>query len=72
MAGPSDECDIKGDGENLEIGFNNRYLLEALRAAPADLIRINITSGISPCVIIPADGEQQFSLYDPAGPPESQ
>ena len=58
----SDECAVKGDGENLEIGFNNRYLLEALRAAPSDLIRIKITSGISPCVIIPADESSNF-LY---------
>jgi DNA polymerase-3 subunit beta len=58
----SDECAVKGDGENMEIGFNNRYLLEALKVAPADYIRINITSGISPCVIIPADGSSSF-LY---------
>ena len=58
----SDECPVKGDGDNMEIGFNNRYLLEALRAAPADLVRIKITSGISPCVIVPADGNNNF-LY---------
>ncbi len=58
----SDECAVKGDGEGLEIGFNNRYLLEVLKAAPADTIRINITSGISPCIIIPADGTNSF-LY---------
>jgi DNA polymerase III subunit beta len=58
----SDECAVKGDGEGLEIGFNNRYLLEALKAAPADHIRFIITSGISPCIIIPADGSSSF-LY---------
>jgi DNA polymerase-3 subunit beta len=58
----SDECPAKGDGEELEIGFNNRYLLEALRAAPADKIRMKITSGTSPCVIVPADGSTNF-LY---------
>ncbi len=58
----SDECPVKGDGEELEIGFNNRYLLEALKAAPADSIRIKITSGITPCIILPADGGNSF-LY---------
>lgn len=58
----SDECPIKGDGEGLEIGFNNRYLLEALKAAPADNIQIKITSGITPCVILPDDGSSSF-LY---------
>lgn len=58
----SDECAAKGDGDDIEIGFNNRYLLEALRAAPSDTIRIKINSGITPCVIIPADGSSKF-LY---------
>lgn len=58
----SDECVVKGDGEGLEIGFNNRYLLEALKAAPANNIRINIASGSLPCIIIPADGSSSF-LY---------
>ncbi len=58
----SDECVVKGDGEELEIGFNNRYLLEALKAAPSDSIRIKITSGIAPCIIQPADGGSSF-LY---------
>ncbi|MEL4107109.1 DNA polymerase III subunit beta [Oscillospiraceae bacterium WX1] len=58
----SDECPVKGDGENMEIGFNNRYLLDALKAAPSDQVRINITSGITPCIIVPADGSNNF-LY---------
>ncbi|HHT16874.1 MAG TPA: DNA polymerase III subunit beta [Papillibacter sp.] len=58
----SDECAVSGDGEDLEIGFNNRYLLDALKAAPADKIRLKITSGVSPCVIVPADGKANF-LY---------
>lgn len=58
----TDECPVSGDGEGLEIGFNNRYLLDALRAAPADKVRLKITSGVSPCVIVPADGSANF-LY---------
>jgi DNA polymerase-3 subunit beta len=59
----TDECPVKGDGDNFEIGFNNRYLLEALKAAPSDIIRIKITSGgTPPCLIVPADGSDSF-LY---------
>ena len=58
----SDECVISGDGEELEIGFNNKYLLEALKAAPADSVRIELSSGVTPCIITPVDGEQNF-LY---------
>lgn len=57
-----DQCQISGDGGNLEIGFNNKYLLDALKAAPADQIRLELTSSVSPCVILPAEGEESF-LY---------
>ena len=33
-----DVCRISGDGRGLEIGFNNRYLMDALRYAPADTV----------------------------------
>jgi len=59
----SDECKTSGDAEDLEIGFNNKYLLEALKAAPADKICIQLTSGVSPCVIVPADSEDNSFLY---------
>ena len=56
----TDECGVDGDGEGLEIGFNNRYMLDALRAVPSDEINIQISSGISPCVIVPSDGSDRF------------
>ena len=56
----SDECSVSGDGEGLEIGFNNRYLSEALKAAPADTVKLMLTSSVSPCVIVPADGSDNF------------
>jgi len=58
----SDECAVSGDGEGLEIGFNDKYLLEALKAAPADNITIELNSGVTPCVISPADDSNKF-LY---------
>lgn len=57
-----DACIVEGDGGNLEIGFNNRYLLDALKAAPAEEICVCLNTGSSPCVITPAEGEQNF-LY---------
>lgn len=56
----SDQCVVKGDGGELEIGFNNRYLMEALKAAPADRVRIELQSGVSPCVILPTNGTEKF------------
>ena len=57
-----DVCAIDGDGKGLTIGFNNRYLMDALKYAPADEVRIELNTGISPCIILPADGEERF-LY---------
>lgn len=56
-----DQCAVKGDGKGLEIGFNNQYLLDALRAAPADTLRVCFNNASSPCVIVPEDGTNGFS-----------
>ena len=58
----ADICRLEGDGRDLEIGFNNRYLMEALRYAPAETVKIELNTGISPCIILPEDGEENF-LY---------
>ena len=58
----SDVCQISGDGKDLEIGFNNRYLMDAMRYCPADLVRLELNTGISPAIIVPAEGEENF-LY---------
>ena len=57
-----DECPLSGDGGGLEIGFNNKNLMDALKAAPADKVRLELTTGVSPCVILPTEGEENF-LY---------
>ena len=57
-----DVCRLEGDGEGLEIGFNNRYLMEALRYAPADTVRIELNTSVSPAILVPTDGKDSF-LY---------
>ena len=57
-----DVCRVSGDGDGLEIGFNNRYLMEALRYAPADEVKIELNTGVSPAIIVPVNGEENF-LY---------
>lgn len=55
-----DACSCEGTGEDVEIGFNDRYLRDALRAAPADALLICINTGSSPCVLVPADETGKF------------
>ena len=56
----ADQCVISGDGQGLEIGFNNKYLMDALKNAPADKLRLEFSTGVAPCVILPAEGEENF------------
>ena len=56
----ADQCPIQGNGCNLEIGFNNKYLMDALKNAPADRLRLEFNSGVAPCVILPTEGEEKF------------
>lgn len=58
----ADQCAVDGDGGGLEIGFNNKYLMDALKAAPADRVRMELSTGVSPCVILPDDESDNF-LY---------
>ena len=58
-----DVCHLDGDGGGLEIGFNNRYLLDALKAAPSDELKICLNNGSAPCVIHPADETDESFLY---------
>ena len=49
-----------GSGNGLEIGFNNRYMMEALKAASREKVTLELSSPITPCIIVPADGEDNF------------
>ncbi len=44
-------------GGEIEIGFNNRYLLEALRASEGEQIYIEFIGPINPCLITPEKGD---------------
>ena len=56
-----DRCSIAGDGKELEIGFNVRYLADALREVPSEEVTLELTNGLSPIVMTPVDGTDSFS-----------
>lgn len=60
LGSAADACPVEGDGSGLEIGFNNRYMIDALRAVPAEKIKLEFTSPVTPCIIVPAEGEENF------------
>ncbi len=58
-----DRCPITGDGNNLEIGFNNRFLMDAVKAAPASRVRLELNTPTSPCLVLPRKEEKDNFLY---------
>ena len=56
-----DICTFEGSGEGLQIGFNDRYLKDALKAAAKDELLICINTPSSPCIIRAADGTENFT-----------
>ena len=56
-----DVCDLSGDGHELEIGFNCRYLLDALKAVPEDEVVLELSNGLSPIVLTPCDKSGKFA-----------
>ncbi|MBQ8620987.1 MAG: DNA polymerase III subunit beta [Oscillospiraceae bacterium] len=56
-----DRCAIAGDGKELEIGFNVRYLADALRVIPSEEVVMELTNGLSPIVLTPAEEKYDYS-----------
>ena len=60
-----DVCPIAGDGKDLEIGFNCRYLLDALRAVPDSECTLEMINGLSPIVLNPTQGDRYSYMVLP-------
>ena len=56
-----DRCAIAGDGKELEIGFNVRYLADALRVIPSEEVVLELTNGLSPIVLTPVEEKYDYS-----------
>ena len=56
-----DRCSIAGDGGELEIGFNVRYLIDALRVVPSEEVCLELTNNLSPIVLTPVEDKHDFS-----------
>ncbi len=56
-----DQCLCEGNGEGLEIGFNDRYLMDALKAASKDELLFCVNTASSPSILKAADGSDGFT-----------
>lgn len=56
-------CDM--NGEKMVIGFNNRYLLDAVRAVQSDKVRLFLTAADRAVKIMEADGDGSVAIIMP-------
>ncbi|MDR3178483.1 MAG: DNA polymerase III subunit beta [Oscillospiraceae bacterium] len=61
----NDEILVKKDGDNLEIGLNSKYLIDALRNTKGDVIQMLFSGALAPIKILPQDGENFMFLVLP-------
>ena len=55
-----EEIYLSTEGKNLEVGFNPKYFLDALRAINDDEIYVDFGSNISPCIIRPVEEDGDY------------
>lgn len=61
----SDEFEAKLSGAPVEMGFNNRYLLDALRNTEGDEARVQLSGPLSPMKVLPREGNSFLFLVLP-------
>ncbi len=60
-----EEMSAQVTGEDLDIAFNVRYLLEGLRALPSPEVQLQCNSATSPAILTPVSGLQMTYLVMP-------
>lgn len=68
MGRATDQISAEISGDQLEIGFNNKYLLDALRAAETDEVRLQLGGPDQPDARS-AEGGRRVFVPRPAGTP---
>ena len=54
-----DEIEVEQEGDRILIAFNNRFLLDSLRASDAEKVRISMTSALTSINIEPAEEDEE-------------
>jgi DNA polymerase-3 subunit beta len=60
-----EQIKIENDGAPLQIGFNPRYFIDALKVISDETIKISFTSSIGPCIITANDHDKYLYLILP-------
>jgi len=60
-----EELDVDYAGEEMEIGFNARYLIDALQALNAKEVTLGLQDNLSPVQVRPADDDESLAVVMP-------
>ena len=60
-----DSCLCDGSGEGMRIGFNDRYFMDALRAANEEKLRLSLNTPSAPIIIQAAEGGKYLYMVLP-------
>lgn len=53
------------EGDDCVVGFNNKYMLDALRVCDTDQIKIMLNGPVAPILLVPVDGDEFIFLILP-------
>lgn len=66
LGSAKDSCLSEGSADDLEIGFNHKYLIDSFKAAlPDERVTVKLNSSLSPCVIVPEDNDSFLFMVLP-------
>ena len=60
-----EEIAIDKTGNDLDIGFNSKFVIDVLKAINDEKVSLNFKTGISPCVVKPVEGDSYEYLILP-------
>lgn len=60
-----EEVDISLEGEDIEIAFNSKYILDGIRTIDSEEITMDFVSSVNPCIIKPANDKNYTYLILP-------
>ena len=60
-----EEMEISLYGEDIDIAFNSRYLVDVIRNVEGEELYMNFNSNVSPCVVTPPSGDEYVYLILP-------
>jgi len=61
----SEVVSITLEGDDLEIGFNPKYWLDVLKVIDSEMVQIELTTNVSPCIVKPLDQNDYTYLVLP-------